>query len=264
MTLRGPSRQMVARRAAEAAAAALDHRPRRVLHGRHRRALLRRAARSSTPPTRAATARPAACTTTTARSSCCRSSSARSRRSSIGTEAGAGDLSSGVFRDLVVTGRSRLWLFAVRVPAALIVTLALALAALGISLAAAYGFAGGQPTPRRARSCSTRCSGCWRAQGVLCVIAVGLGSLTGSRATSLVTLIGWQVIAGRLLAQVTFLGSARDADPERRARRRSSPGDAAARHQRADEGAGVAVAVLAIWALASLGAGAWRTRMRDA
>ena len=37
----------------------------------------------------------------------------------IGVEAGAGDIAAGVFRDLVVTGRSRLALFASRVPAAL-------------------------------------------------------------------------------------------------------------------------------------------------
>ena len=37
----------------------------------------------------------------------------------IGVEAGTGDASAGVFRDLVVTGRSRLALFATRVPAAL-------------------------------------------------------------------------------------------------------------------------------------------------
>ncbi len=39
----------------------------------------------------------------------------------IGVEAGTGDASAGVFRDLVVTGRSRLALFASRVPAALAV-----------------------------------------------------------------------------------------------------------------------------------------------
>src|SRR5690242_10851025 len=42
----------------------------------------------------------------------------------IGTEAGTADLSTGVFRDLVATGRSRFALFAVRTPAAIIVTLA--------------------------------------------------------------------------------------------------------------------------------------------
>ena len=34
----------------------------------------------------------------------------------IGVEGGAGDVAAGVFRDLVVTGRSRLALFATRVP----------------------------------------------------------------------------------------------------------------------------------------------------
>ena len=46
-----------------------------------------------------------------------------------------------------MTGRSRLWLFAVRVPAALIVTLTLALAALGVALAARSRSRGGLPTP---------------------------------------------------------------------------------------------------------------------
>ena len=43
----------------------------------------------------------------------------------IGAEVGTADLSSGVFRDLVTTGRSRLALFGVRLPAAAIVTLCL-------------------------------------------------------------------------------------------------------------------------------------------
>ena len=40
----------------------------------------------------------------------------------IGTAAGGGDTAAGVFRDLASTGRSRMALFAVRVPAALVVT----------------------------------------------------------------------------------------------------------------------------------------------
>ena len=41
----------------------------------------------------------------------------------IGAEAGAGDLAAGVFRDNVLTGRSRLALFGSRIPAAVAVTL---------------------------------------------------------------------------------------------------------------------------------------------
>ena len=48
---------------------------------------------------------------------------------------------------------------------------------------------------------------------IRCVVAVGLGSFTGSRAASLLMLVGWQVIANRLLAMITFLGGAPDALP---------------------------------------------------
>ena len=180
----------------------------------------------------------------------------------IGTEAGTSDLSSGVFRDIVVTGRSRLWLFAVRIPAALIVSWTIALGALGLSLAATYGLAGGGPTPDGSFVLD---SVLWvlAAQGVICVVAVGLGSLTGSRAASLVTLIGWQVIAGRLLVQISFLGGVRDLIPNV-ALGALKPGDALPDTNGLTMGAGAAVAVLAIWAIAWLGAGAWRTRTRDA
>jgi len=180
----------------------------------------------------------------------------------VGTEAGATDVASGVFRDVVVTGRERLWLFAVRVPAALIVTLALCLVALGLSLAAAYGFAGGLPVPSASYAIDSVAWVCG-AEALLCVIAVGLGSLTGSRATSLTALIGWQVIAGRLLAMISFLGSARDVIPNV-ALGALKPGNQLPDTNGVTMGAGAAVVVLAIWLLAWTCAGAWRTRTRDA
>ena len=65
----------------------------------------------------------------------------------IGGEAGTSDRSSGVFRDLVVTGRSRLALFAVRLPAAFIMTLAVTGVAYALALIGVFVFAGGTPTP---------------------------------------------------------------------------------------------------------------------
>jgi hypothetical protein len=180
----------------------------------------------------------------------------------IGTEAGTTDLSSGVFRDLVVTGRSRLWLFCVRVPAALIVTLALALCGLGVALFAAYVFAGGLPTPSATFAIDSVLWVCG-AQGLLCVIAVGLGSLTGSRAVSLTALIGWEVIAARLLPTITFLGDARYAIPNI-ALGGLKPGEALPDANGIIPGVGISVAVLAAWAVVWLGVGAWRTRVRDA
>ena len=65
----------------------------------------------------------------------------------IGTEAGTADISSGVFRDLVATGRSRLALFAVRAPAAVALTLAITAVAFVLAVAATFVFADGSPTP---------------------------------------------------------------------------------------------------------------------
>ena len=180
----------------------------------------------------------------------------------VGTEAGTSDLASGVFRDLVVTGRSRLWLFVVRVPAALIVTLAFGLTALAISLAAAYGFAGGQPTPGATYVLDSILWVCL-AQALLCVVAVGLGSLTGSRATSLTVLIGWDVIAGRLLARIASLGSPRDLIPNV-ALGGLKPGQLLPDSNGIVPGVAAAVVVIVAWIAVALCVGAWQTRVRDA
>src|SRR6202042_2628809 len=65
----------------------------------------------------------------------------------IGSEAGTADIASGVFRDLVATGRSRTVLFLVRAPAAVLVTLALTLTGFLIAIAGSFLLADGLPTP---------------------------------------------------------------------------------------------------------------------
>jgi hypothetical protein len=180
----------------------------------------------------------------------------------VGTEAGTTDTASGVFRDLVVTGRSRLALFAVRVPAALLVTLALALVALGVSIAATFAFAGGLATPSASFVTDAVLWVCG-AQLVMCVVAIGLGSLTGSRAASLTILIAWQVIAGRLLARATVFGDVRDAVPNI-ALGALKPGQPLGDNFGLTMGAGVAVAILAGWVVVWLALGARKTIVRDA
>jgi hypothetical protein len=180
----------------------------------------------------------------------------------IGTEAGTTDTASGVFRDLVVTGRSRLALFAVRVPAALFITLTLALTALGLAIVATYVFAGGLPTP----SASFVADGVlWvcGAQLVMCVLALGVGGLTGSRSASLTILIAWQVIGGRVLASANVFGDGRDAIPNV-ALGALKPGQSLSDNFGLSMGAGVAVAVLAGWVIVWLALGARKTLVRDA
>lgn len=177
----------------------------------------------------------------------------------VGTEAGTADLSSGVFRDLVTTGRSRLALFAVRAPAAIALTLAFSVPALLISIAATFQFAGGLATP--SISLLLQSAG-WivLANAVLASVAVGVGSLTASRGLTLTGVFGWHVVASQLLMNAVSLGSLRDALLP------ASLGQL----MPVDSGisvtmsTGVAVAVLAGWLVMATAAGAWRTQTQDA
>jgi len=177
----------------------------------------------------------------------------------IGAEAGTADTTSGVFRDLVATGRSRLALFLVRVPAAVSVTLAFSAAAYALGLVGTFAFAGNNPTP----SASLVLQGAgWIALAniVITTLAVGVGALTSSRALTLISVIGLQTIVTQLLVNVTSLGSVRDVLPS------------AALGQLVPVGSGfgvamatgVAIAVIAGWTVIPALVGAWRTSTRDA
>ena len=65
----------------------------------------------------------------------------------IGAEAGAGDAAAGVFRDNVLTGRSRTALFLARIPAALAVSLSVTAVGFVIGVVGTFAFAGGLSTP---------------------------------------------------------------------------------------------------------------------
>ncbi len=128
----------------------------------------------------------------------------------IGAEAGAGDTAAGVFRDNVITGRSRLALFLSRIPAALVVTIAVTALANAFGLAVVFGLAGGLPTPSLSLVLE---SAAWLAlaNGVVCVIAIGLATLTGSRPATITALVGWELVLSPMLLQSPSLGSARSA-----------------------------------------------------
>jgi hypothetical protein len=127
----------------------------------------------------------------------------------IGAEAGAGDLAAGVFRDNVLTGRSRMALFLARIPAALAVTFTVIAIGFAFGVAVTFVLAGGLPTPSASLILE---SAAWLAlaNGIVCVIAIGLGSLTGSRPGTITALIGWELVLSPLLVQSTSLGSARN------------------------------------------------------
>ncbi|MHB1570455.1 MAG: hypothetical protein ACYCXW_05775 [Solirubrobacteraceae bacterium] len=179
----------------------------------------------------------------------------------IGTEAGTADLSSGVFRDLVATGRSRLALFAFRAPAAILVTLALDAVAFAISLVATFLFADGQPDPTLGVILQ---SAAWIALSttMTATLAVGVGSMSGSRGVTLTGVLGWLAIATPLLINVSSLGSVREGimtvSLSSLMPVSGGLGDGIA------VTTGAAIAVLAGWLAVPAALGAWKTVTRDA
>ena len=182
----------------------------------------------------------------------------------IGVEAGTGDASAGVFRDLVVTGRSRIALFATRVPAALAVTFAMMIGAYALLLIGTFAFASGLPTlggSLIANGLGFTLLG----TGVLCVVAVGLASLTTSKPAAIIALIAWQVVASPLLASIKGLGSTREGLMSQAIAHFSPVHVGEGGHGASVTlSGGTAFIVLVVWVAVFLALGAWRTRTMDA
>jgi hypothetical protein len=182
-----------------------------------------------------------------------------------GARAGAGDLSSGVFRELVITGRSRLALFAARVPGGLAFLLPLVAIAVVIAAAATVGFAGTLPSPSAGLLAE---AGLWVTidVGFYFALALGLASLIGSRAQTVGILLAWRLALAPLLVSIGALGPGRDALPQA-AFERLAP---QALNEYIRQGpvvsmsAATAVLTIVLWTGVALGLGAWRTVTRDA
>lgn len=183
----------------------------------------------------------------------------------IGATAGAGDLGAGVFRELVVTGRSRLALFVARLPGGLAVLWTFVLVAYAAAVFVAYAFAGSSAKPSLALVVEV---GLWLLlnTGFYYVLALGFASLVGSRSTAIAVLLAFRLLVAPILASISLLGEARKAVPigplDRLVPARMT-GDL---RQGPDLRLSLAAAVivLAVWIVVSLGAGAWRTQTRDA
>jgi len=125
----------------------------------------------------------------------------------IGSAAGSQDVSAGVFRDLVVTGRPRRTLFNVRVPGALAVFLPMLAVAFGIAVGSAYAFSGNLPQPT-AGLVGHFAAYLVALTAINIVLAIGLAAFASSRVVVGV-LIAWSAIVAQLLMQIHSLGGAR-------------------------------------------------------
>lgn len=178
----------------------------------------------------------------------------------IGTAAGAGDAAAGVLRDLVSTGRSRLALFAVRLPAALMVTLAYTVPAVAVAACGAVVLAGSTPAPTTGAMVM---SGLAMAASiaVTTVLAVGLSSLLASKSIAIGLLLCWNLALARVLEHATGLGRLRQLLPNA-ADDRLVPTSVGGIYT-VPMSVATAVVVLLAWMLIASTAGAWRTARQD-
>jgi len=182
-----------------------------------------------------------------------------------GANAGADDVTSGVFRELVVTGRSRVALFGARIPGGLLFLLPFTACAFALS-AFVSGLANGYlPAPSATLLIE---SGIWVLANAAFyfVIGLGLASVTGSRAYTIGILIAWRTVVSHILTAIGALGVAREAVPDVGFVRLAPH----AVHDLVNDGPNVgssvtaAVAVPLLWLAVAIALGAWRTATRDA
>jgi ABC-type transport system involved in multi-copper enzyme maturation permease subunit len=177
----------------------------------------------------------------------------------VGATAGSQDVANGVFRDLVVTGRSRSTLFNVRVPGALLVVLPMLRIAFAVALACGFLFAGDLPTPS------------WTLIGrelvyvlaftlVNLVMAIGSAAFVSARIV-IGVLIAWNTAITHILISFHTLGGARKLINVAAVEHflPSSSSD-----QRIGMTTATAIIVLLAWAGVFSSAGRWWTSRRDA
>lgn len=182
----------------------------------------------------------------------------------VGATAGAGDLDAGVYRDLAVTGRSRLALYVARIPAGLLFLLPFVAAAYVLEAEVSMAFAGAHPKPSVHLLVVT---GAWTLLKVVVsyLLAVGIASFLGSRAYTIGILLAWTLAVTPLLASIAALGWVRKLVPGVAidALMPAALGDSARQGTAIPMSTAAVAAVLIVWAVAALAAGAVRDVTRD-
>lgn len=204
----------------------------------------------------------------------------------VGTAAGTGDLSTGIFRDLVATGKARSALFFSRVPGALIYWVPLVTVAYLVGALLDLAFSrhtplplGERPSPRSAvffldgRVPPIHYFVDWYLWVLLftvfvLLVSLGLASWMGSRATSLGILIPFELFVAPLLASISQIGPAREIlYPQSIGYLVPNfPGGGKAQMfgTLVTSNTAIAWVVLVGWVALAVGTGVWRTVNRDA
>ena len=184
----------------------------------------------------------------------------------VGSTAGAGDHEALVYRELVVTGRSRLALYASRIPAGLGFLLPFVAIAYAISAVVAVVLAGVNPLPTMH---VMAVAGLWvlLQAGFYYVLACAIANLLGSRAYTIGIVLAGRLVLTPVIASIRPFGVVRELTPGV-AIDRLAPATLAPAVTRFDGAVPMSLAataaVLIGWIAVALVAGAWRDTTRDA
>jgi ABC-type transport system involved in multi-copper enzyme maturation permease subunit len=175
----------------------------------------------------------------------------------VGATVGAGDRGAGVFRELVVTGRSRLALFAARIPGGLVFLIPLVAIGFAFASIAAVTLRGEGQSPVAGRTIVETAGWVGVGMVVAYLLALGVSSAFGSRGTAIGILLGWQLAAAPILLASGKL----DNVLPNAALQALEPAEEA---QLVTTSVSTAIVILLVWTLVPVAAGAWRTQTSDA
>lgn len=183
----------------------------------------------------------------------------------VGSSAGAGDLNAGVYRELLVTGRSRLALYASRIPGGLAYLLPFVAVGYGLAAVATVVFAGGRPAPGFELLVTT---GLWTLLEVTFyyLLALGIACVLGSRSYTIGVVLGWRLALTPILASIPALGVVRELVPGV-ALQDLAPaalGDSVRQGPHVPMSLAAIAATLVAWTLTACIAGGWCDTRRDA
>ncbi|HYY04636.1 MAG TPA: hypothetical protein VE736_12185 [Gaiellaceae bacterium] len=183
----------------------------------------------------------------------------------VGSRAGADDRDAGVYRDLVMTGRSRLALYASRIPGGLAFLLPFVAAGYTVAAIASVVFAGGRPVPDTRLLVTT---GLWALLEVTFyyLLALGIACVLASRAYTIGVVLAWRLALTPILASISALGVVRELVPGV-ALQDLAPtalGDSVRQGPNVPMSLAAIAAVLTVWTLIACVVGGWRDSRRDA
>lgn len=182
----------------------------------------------------------------------------------VASSAAVGDLDAGVYRDLVVTGRSRLSLYLSRIPAGFLFLLPFVAAGYALTAGASVAFAGSKPVPGLGLLVTT---GLWVLVEVAFyyLLAFGVACLVGSRAYTIGIVLAWRLALTPILAAISALGVVREFVPGVGLQDLAPTafGDAVRQGPLVGMTSAAIATVLVVWTVAALVAGAWRDTTRD-